>query len=136
MKTVLDLVDDVYTLLDISPVHNAISGDVFLHEKPDNYRNESVVINSLPVTGAQLQKAVVNVNIIVPNLKLTINGISDNSQPNRIRLKAISDVVIPLLSNAMINNTITAIQNITMINDKALKEHILNIRVETNSINL
>ncbi len=137
MKTTLDLVDDIFELLDITPVHNVmLSGDVFLNERPDNHKNECIVINSLPVTGEQLQRGVVNVNITVPNLKLTINGQPDNSQPNRARLKAISAVVIPILEDAFVNDTVTGIQTITLVNDKEIKEHFLNIRVETNSINL
>lgn len=137
MKTVIDMVDDMYVLLNVSPVTSVLlSGDVFLDSRPDNNRNECVVINSLPITGEQLQRAVVNVNIHVPNLQLTINGQPDTSQPNRIRLKIISDVVIPLIKDAVINNTLTGIQNITMVNDKEIKEHFLNIRVATNSINL
>lgn len=137
MKTVLDLVDDVYELLDDGPVHIALSGDIFLHQKPDNYKGDCIVINGLAMTGEQgLQRAVVNVNIIVPNLQLTINKQPDLSQPNRARIKAISDVVLSYLKNALINDTLTGIQTITLINDKELKEHFLNIRVETNSINL
>lgn len=143
MKTVIDLVDDMYDLLNVSTVNSVmLSGDVFLDQRPDGHVNECIVINSLPITGRQLQTAVANVNIHVPNLKLTINGQPDNSQPNRIRLKIISDVVIPLIKDAIINNTVTEIQNITMIRERdssgqsEINEHFLNIRVGTNSINL
>lgn len=136
MKTVIDLVDSVYELLNVSAVNNVITGEVYLDSRPDNSILEDVVINSLPVTGEQLQRAVVNVNIHVPNLQLTINGQPDTSQPNRKRIKVISDIVIPLIKDAIINDTLTGIQNITMINDKELKEHFLNIRVNTYSINL
>lgn len=136
MKTVIDLVDSIYELLNVSAVNNVITGEVYLDSRPDNSVLEDVVINSLPVTGEQLQRAVVNVNIHVPNLSLTINGQPDTSQPNRKRIKVISDIVIPLIKDAIINDTLTGIQNITMINDKELKEHFLNIRVNTYSINL
>jgi hypothetical protein len=137
MKTVIDLVDDTYSLLDVPEVYSAMaSGDIFLDSKPDGYTGECIVINSLPVTGDQLQKAVVNVNIYAPNLKLAINGQPDNSQPNRKRLKAIADVVIPILTDAIINNTVTRVQNVTMIREPELNEHFINIRVETNSINI
>lgn len=137
MKTVIDLVDDTYSLLDVPDVYNVmLSGDIFPDSKPDGHRNECIVINSLPVTGAQLQKAVVNVNIYVPNLQLTINGQPDNSQPNRKRLNEIFKVVEPLIKDAIIRDTVTEIQNVTMIKEQELNEHFLNIRVGTNSINL
>lgn len=137
MKTVIDLVDDMYVLLNVGPVQSImLSGDVFPDGRPAGHVNECIVINSLPITGRQLQTAVANVNIHVPNLKLTINGQPDNSQPDRKRLKIISDVVIPLIKDAIINNTVTEIQNITLIQEQNLNEHFLNIRVGTNSINL
>jgi hypothetical protein len=137
MKTTIHLVDDMYELLNISAVHNSmISGDVFAGSRPVDHRSEAVSINCLPVTGDQLQKAVVNVNIHVPNLELTINGQPDNSQPNRVRLKIISDIVLPLLKDAVINNTVTQVEGINLIEDTELHEHYLNIRVKTNSINL
>lgn len=135
MKITIDLVDDLYELLNVAPVTSVIA-DIFPDGRPDNHRTECISINCLPVSGDQLQRAVVNVNIICPNLKLNIAGQPDNSQPNRVRLKQISDVVIPIIKDAIINNTVTQVQNITMVNDKELKEHFLNIRILTNSINL
>lgn len=136
MKIGIDLVDSTYDLLNVPAVQVIMSGDIFPDGRPDNHRKECITINSLPVTGEQLQRAVVNVNIHVPNLQLTINGQPDTSQPNRKRLKVISDIVIPLIKDAVINNTLTGIQNVGMVNDKEIKEHFLNIRVSTYSINI
>lgn len=137
MKTVVDAVDDVYKLLDIPAVHDAmLSGDIFPDSRPDNHRKEAISINSLPITGDQLQAAIVNVNIHVPNLVLSISGQSDNSQPNRTRIKVIADVVTPILKDGNVNNMVTAIESINLIKDELLREHFLNIRVRINSINL
>lgn len=136
MKTVIDLVDDIYLLLNVNSVTSLIDGEVYSDGRPDGSRKQDISINSLPVTGAQLQKAVINVNVHAPNLRLTINDQPDNSQPNREKLKEVSDVVLPILKDAIINNMVTEVQSITMIKEEQLKEHYLNIRVGINSINL
>ena len=136
MKTVIDTVDEIYQLVAVPIVKNMITGSVYPDKRPDGSELGDVVINSLPITGAQLQVAVVNINIHVPNLQLTINGQNDNSQPNRKRLKEIADVIIPLVKNAIINNMVTDVETVSRIEEKDLKEHYLNIRVKINSINL
>lgn len=138
MKTGIQLVDDTYSLLDIPEVHSVIaSGDIFPDNRPDGHKRECIVINSLPITGRQLQRAVVNVNVHVPNLKLTIEGQPDNSQPNRQRLQQILTVILPLLEDGLINNSVTEIQDVSRpMKEEGINEHFVNIRLGTNSINL
>jgi hypothetical protein len=136
MKTVIDITDDVYQLLNVPAVLNLIDGGVYVDGRPDGSRKVDVAINALPISGEQLQKAVINVNVHAPNLVLTINGQPDNSQPDRKKLKQVSDQVISILKDALINNMVTEIENVTLIKEDQLKEHFMNIRVGINSINL
>ena len=136
MKTVIDIVDDIAQLINVPSVTTIIDGGVYSDGRPDGSRKQDVSINSLPVTGEQLQKAVVNVNVHAPNLVLTIGTQPDNSQPNRKKLKQVSDVIIQILKDALINNMVTEIENVTLIREDQLHEHYMNIRVGINSINL
>lgn len=137
MKTSIDILDEVYQLLDVPQVYAAMmSGDVFPVRKPDNYRGECIVINCLALTADQLQVSVVNVNIYAPNLKLTINGQTESSQPDRVRINTIAKTVTPILENGLINNMVTAIEAITLLPEENFNEHYLNIRVRIHSINL
>lgn len=130
MKTAIDIVDELYSLLDGIPV------DVFADVRPDDHKTECIVLKSLPITGAQLQTGIVNVNIHVPNLKTTIQNQPSKSIPNRIRIKEIADQVTSIIEDAAINNTVTGIENITLLGEPDLNEHFLNIRVRINSANL
>ena len=136
MKTPVDLIYDFFTLLNVQEVLSNISGGVYPNSRPIDSRMEDVVINSLPITGSQLQVNITNVNIHVPNLKISIGGKQDNTQPNLKRLKEISAVVEPIIVDAMINGTVTEIEQAILIEEKELNEHFLNYRVKTHTVNL
>lgn len=137
MKTPLDLIDAAYELLDVTEVQSAmLSGDIFKTVKPDNYQGECIVINSLPVSGQQLQRGFLNVNIYAPNLTLKINGQPDNSQPNTKRLKEIAAAVVPILEDATADGNLFFIDSMNVYAEDQNREHFLNIRIVTRSPNL
>lgn len=136
MKTPVDLIYDFFSLLNVQEVLSNISGSVYPNSRPIDSRMEDIVINSLPITGSQLQVNITNVNIHVPNLKISIGGKQDNTQPNLKRLKEISAVVEPIIIDAMINGTVTEIEQAILIEEKELNEHFLNYRVKTHTVNL
>ncbi len=136
MKTTIDLVNDVFTLLNVPVLTGAISGKVYKHRRPTNSKKEDIVVNCLPVTGDQLQTAVVNINIHVANLKLQLNGTTDLSQPDHVRLNAIAGLVTPLIEDASINDLVTSVQQQTVIEEAEIDEHYINIRVNIFNINV
>lgn len=138
MKTPIDIINGFVKVLDVPLVRSAMKtgGKVFPSKRPVNHKTECIVVNALPATGEQFQRCVANINIHVPNLKLNIGGESDNSHPDVERLKAISDVVLPILTEGLFENTVvTTIENTSIIEEQELYEHYLNIRVATRTVN-
>jgi hypothetical protein len=136
MKTVIDIVDSIYQLINVGSVLSTINGGVYADGRPDGSRKEDIVINCLPVTGEQLQRGVVNINCHAPNLSLTIDDQPDNSQPNRNKLKQMADAVILIVKDAIIDDMVTSVENVMMIEEENIHEHYVNIRVAVNSINI
>ncbi|MBF9252485.1 hypothetical protein I2I11_04195 [Pontibacter sp. 172403-2] len=97
MKSGLQMVADVAMLLKVPEITGIISGSIWQHQRPANSRNEDVVINSLALTNQQLQQGVVNVNIHVPNLKLNLDGATDNTMPDLARMYEIEQAIYPIL---------------------------------------
>src|SRR5689334_5227981 len=95
MRSTLNAVDLLYGILkSSSSVTNAISGKVYKDNRPMNSQKEDVVINSLPINMEQIQQALINVNVHVPNLRLNINGVTDNTQPDLARLDTLTTLVM------------------------------------------
>lgn len=102
MKTVLDMVFDAFSILDVSDVTTSITGELSILERPKNSLKEDIVINALPITGEQFQKGVFNVNVHVPNLlNVVTNGKPDETQPNLTRLRTISNLVVEKLRDVV-----------------------------------
>lgn len=129
MKTTLDFETFIFGIL--KPLNLAISGGVYLNKRVFGSKAEDVVINSLPVTNDNLQSAIVNVNIHVPNLKLNTNGQTDNTQPDRVRLNEIAAPVLEALNECYEGDFSCDVQLVTLIEEPENKEHYFNIRVQT-----
>lgn len=98
MISTLDIMDDVYSVLYGSEIGTTITGDIYKQQRPIDSEVEDIVINSLPVTPGDMQRAAVNVNIHAPDLHLKIGGASQY-QPNLARLKQLTEIAIRLLDN-------------------------------------
>ncbi|MBO9660272.1 MAG: hypothetical protein J7527_15740 [Chitinophagaceae bacterium] len=137
MKTGVDIVDVIIERISVPSVTDVLgSSSIFPDTSPDNFTADRIVVNSLPVSGGQLQTAVININVCVKNLKLKIAGQPDNSQPDRKRLNEIAKPILEILEDAIISGIVTEIDNIAIYPDKEVKEHFLNIRVRIYSANL
>lgn len=135
MKTNIHLVDSVYNLVNTPEVKHVVS-DIFKHKMPVNHRKACLVIVSLPVSGSALQEAVVNLNIYLPNQKLKIDGMSDNTQPDAKGFKMITDVVLPLVEAAFIDDCDIEVQSMSLLEEPDISAHFLNIRLSINSPNI
>lgn len=137
MRTTLDIVDILYQAIKASSLKTAISGGVYKH-RPVNSGKEDVIINSLPVTGDQLQEGFANVNIHVPNLMLSIGGLQDRTQPDSVRLKALAALAVDTLKNLLaesgdVSFTIT---NQTVFEEPDIFENYVNIRLKYYAVNV
>lgn len=140
MKTTLDLVDITWKHINASPLKEAISGGVYKFKRPTNSEAEDVVINSLPITNGQLQQAVVNVNVFVPNKVQSIGGYQDDEQPDTKRLKLLAELATSDLVDVWepedsygVNYDV---QQQTVIQDDDSKQYYINIRLQFYSVNI
>jgi hypothetical protein len=129
----MDLVDSVFHILKNSDILSEITGGIYKYKSPDydsqNEPKENIVINSLPITAGQLQLIVINVNVHVPNLIITINGQPDRSKPDLIRLDTLAKVITTVLDTCTIPDGTAEIQHQRIIPDPPIYEHYINIRL-------
>ncbi len=137
MKSVLNFVDEVYSLIRKPEIVALLDGGaIYKYTRPDNSRKVDIVVNSLPASGDQLQDSSVNVNIHVPNLVLDIENNIDNSQPNQLKIKEVSEALIPLLKDSYVNGSDIVIQSTMLMLEQQFNEHFLNIRLQIYSPNI
>lgn len=98
MKTGLDMVLDGLSLIDVPEVNELIDGVVIALKRPFDSDKTDVVVNSLSLSNRPLQEGTFNVNIHCPNLKnVKYGNTADTKTADIVKMKAISDVIIPLL---------------------------------------
>jgi hypothetical protein len=129
MKTTLDTDDVLYDLLKNSSLKSAITGKVYKRQRPVNSNLEDVVINSLPITNEQLQQCVSNVNVFVPNEKITV-GETVDSVANEARLKQLVALAVTVLTDGINGQFTWDIQQQTLIKDDESESHYINIRIQ------
>lgn len=136
MRDTFDIETIIYQALNVPDITNAISGKVYKNSRPLSSDKVDVVVGSLPVNNEQLQKTVVNVNVHVPNLKININGITDNTQPDVATLKTVTDLVISTLDDKAYMDYYFDVQQQVLFKDETTDEHYSNIRINFISENL
>lgn len=98
MKTGLDMMDDIYNLVNKPNIQALIDGVVIKARRPKGSTKQDIVIRSLAMNTKPLQAGVVNVNIHCPNLQnVNFNGITDDQQPDYNSLRAICNELYPVL---------------------------------------
>lgn len=135
MKTTLDIEDILWSFLKNSSLKTAISGGIYKRKRPSASEKEDVVINCLPVNNLQLQSAVANVNIHVPNKVQNISGIQD-PMPDHARLKALGNEAVSLLVDQWDSDYNFDVQQQNVFEDEDGKSHYVNIRLDFYSINI
>lgn len=136
MRTTLDIVDILYQALNVPIVKSVITGGVYKGKRPLNSAKEDIVIGSLPVNAEQVQEAVANVNIHVPNLKLTIGGVQDNGQPDFAKIKSVTALVTELLKEKVGSDYWFYVQQQTLFAEDEINEHYSNIRIRIHLENI
>lgn len=139
MITSLDAIDIIWQTLHGSSLASAVSGGIYKLSRPVNSIKEDVVINSITLNSDQLQEGVLNVNIHVPNLSLSIDGVVDNSQPNFSRLKTLTSIAVGILTDVWAvdgNYNFNVQEPGNPIEEPDINQHYSNIRIEFISVNL
>jgi hypothetical protein len=132
MITSFDTNDILYkTLVSSEELKAAISGGIYISERPDNPENEDIVVNTITVTGNMPQQGTSNVNIFVPDLKLKIKG-QEQRKANRERLHKLTDLVISILETANVEGLTFWVANETVIKEQSIYQHYTNLRIEWN----
>lgn len=135
MKTTLDIEDILWSFLKNSSLKTSISGGIYKRKRPSGSKAEDIVINCLPVNNLQVQSAVANVNIHVPNKVQNISGIQD-SIPDHARLKALGNEAVSLLVDQWDSDYNFDVQQQNVFEDEDGKGHYVNIRLDFYSINI
>ncbi|MFC4213483.1 hypothetical protein ACFOWA_19980 [Pedobacter lithocola] len=101
MKTGLEVVRDIRSLMNIPEITNNISGKIYDFWLPQNATGENVAISVLAIDNEKIQSSFVNVNIYAPNLKINLvnNTGIDNTQPNLLRFDFLANLIIPFLDS-------------------------------------
>lgn len=129
MKSTFHIVDILFAALDSSAIKSVITGSICKQNRDFNSGKEDIVINSLPVNNEQLQEAIANVNIHVPDLVVNAGG-GESFQPNHVRLKELTDLAIPILNNIQGADYYFTVQQQQTFSDAEAKDHYSNIRIE------
>jgi hypothetical protein len=135
MITTLDLVNIIWQRLNGSQLKTTITGGVY-KKRPAGSQTEDVVINCLPINNLDLQTAIVNVNIHVPNITIQVGTVQDSTQPNFERLQELAAIAIAVLTDVWAGDYNYDVQQQTMIEDEEAGDHYINIRIEFFNINI
>lgn len=136
----LQIATILYQKLAASPVKDELTGGIYKMARPVNSDKEDVVINVLALTSNQLQQAVANVNIHVPNLKLSTGTNQDGSQPDTARMEVLTGMVEAVLKEVRGQGYHFGVEQPgIMIREKSpngfSQEYYMNIRIRFFNIN-
>lgn len=133
MISIIDAIDEVIGILYDAPIANVITGEIGT-DRPLNSTKEDVTVNALPLSGSQLQRAVINVNLHVPNLKRSLGSGVDSYIVNRPRFRELVTLVQEALNERVTGLIYTTIQNSQLIKEE--HSSYINFRVEIKGKNL
>ena len=136
MKTSLEIVDIIYGYLTPTILTDGIlTGGVYKHKRPINSDKEDVVVSALATINTDVQTAIINVNVHVPDLIIAANG-AQESQADHVRLNYLGKYVMGFLDNKWAPGYSFNIQQQILFEDLEGQEHYINIRIEFYSINV
>ena len=93
MKTEAEILDDIGRYI-ASTMKEQITGDVYTDKRPTNSAKEDIFIHVLATSPAQIQTALINVRIYVPNLQRQTDSVR-----NKKRIRELSKLAMDILSS-------------------------------------
>lgn len=138
MRTTFDLEQILYDRLKNGDLVAEITGGLYKRQRVPASELEDVVIISLPINADQIQEGIVNINIHVPNIEVTANGVTNPDQPDTARLMELADLAKLELDDVYEPTTgyFFNIQQQQLFSDEEAKDHYINFRIVFNSLNL
>jgi len=86
----------IFALLNDHDVRTSITGNLIVGSVVGDFTKENVTINSLTLGSGDIQRGIVNVNIHVPDISVTVGG-KTTKQRNNERLKTLTEMVAEVL---------------------------------------
>ena len=86
----------IFALLNDHDVRTSITGNLIVGSVVGDFTKENVTINSLTLGSGNIQRGIVNVNIHVPDISVTVGG-KTTKQRNNERLKLLTEMVAEVL---------------------------------------
>lgn len=93
MKTEAEILDDISRYI-ASTMKEQITGDVYTDKRPTNSAKEDIFVHVLATLPAQIQTALINVRIYVPNLQRQTDSVR-----NKKRIRELSRLAMNVLSS-------------------------------------
>lgn len=93
MKTEAEILDDISRYI-ASTMKEQITGDVYTDKRPTNSAKEDIFVHVLATLPAQIQTALINVRIYVPNLQRQADSVR-----NKKRIRELSRLAMNVLSS-------------------------------------
>ncbi len=93
MKTEAEILDDISRYI-ASTMKEQITGDVYTDKRPTNSAKEDIFVHVLATLPAQIQTALINVRIYVPNLQRQTDSVRDKK-----RVRELSRLAMHVLSS-------------------------------------
>lgn len=124
MRTTYDLLDHVYTALNVVGVTGTINGAIWRRAVPVNRNTQDIQLVTLPIKGDEnVQEGTVIVNIWCPNL--------EGGYPNETKLKQIAVAVIAALEAYAASEyfSITIVSENTMQDPERVRMSYTSIRI-------
>lgn len=129
MKTVTDILDHFYSIVNVATITNIIGGTVYRLEKPKDSESQDIVLRSLSINGnnrGDIQSGTMMVNCFAQNHLKT-------GRPNEVYLDSVTDAVVSVLEGYADTSTYLALdivsQNI-LPDEQNEKMCFSNIRVD------
>jgi hypothetical protein len=96
MKTTFDILDALYSLINIDAVNNLISGKIYSNNVPDGNEKENITIDVLTNSNKYLQEGYINLNVHIKEIT--------SGRANLAKFKEIIIAIIPLIDNVHIDS--------------------------------
>jgi len=125
MKTTFDILTILYKALDGSALKSAISGGIHKLSRPTGSKVEDVVINSLPITGGQLQRGTANVNIYVPDKET-----GHDRGPDTLRMATLSQIALTAIQDHYSQTYAFWVVNQHDFAEPETRTHYVNLRID------
>lgn len=130
--TPIETDDILYRLLATNTaISTAVGGRIYAAERPDGSTTADIVVNSLALDTNMPQTGTSNINIHVPDLKITIKG-QQQYHTDRERLRSLTALVVAAIEEMATEGIVLRISNQNVIAEESIHQHYMNVRVEWN----